>query len=201
MSENNITLNKEQFEQLVKDLNKALKLDDKHRLIAVFKDNESEEIEGWVICEIGVEADYPIISTDELMEIIKKVKEEDEPKVPFELFGYECGEGWWPLIKEAQQAVDEWNKQHQDGLDTWGGEKLEFTQVKEKWGLLNIYLNFYPDKLYDKMMELEKRSAHYCEHCGSQENVTTEWTHNWIMTLCPECRKKELERFENIYKK
>ena len=75
MIEDNTTINKEQFKEVVENLNKSLNLDDKHRLIAIFKDNESEEIEGWVICEKGVDADYPIISTDELVEMINKKNE------------------------------------------------------------------------------------------------------------------------------
>lgn len=44
-------------------------------LLQFFKDNKSEEIEGWVICEKGVDADYSIISTDELVEMINKKNE------------------------------------------------------------------------------------------------------------------------------
>lgn len=121
-------------------------------------------------------------------------------KEPIELFGYECGNGWLPLINEAQILIDKWNQKHQDGFDTWGGEKLRFVQVKEKWGALCIYLNFYPDELVGKMIDLEERSRHICEQCGSTENVTLEKTHGWYMTLCPECRRKEIERFKNIFK-
>lgn len=126
---------------------------------------------------------------------------EKELFTPFELFGYECGPGWLPLVEEAKKLVDEWNENHKNGEDSWGGWKLEFSQVKEKWGALCLYLNFYPDELFDKMRDLEERSRHICEHCGTEENVTLEKTHNWYMTLCPECRKKELERYNNIYKK
>lgn len=119
-------------------------------------------------------------------------------KTPFELFGYECGPGWLPLIEEAKQLVDEWNEKHLDGIDSWGGYKLEFSQVKEKWGELCIYLNFYPDSLFDKMLELSERSHHICEQCGTTEAVTLEKTHGWYMTLCPECRKKEIERYNSL---
>lgn len=123
-----------------------------------------------------------------------------EINTPFELFGYECGPGWLPLIQEAQCLIDEWNEKHQDGFDTWGGYKLEFSQVKEKWGELCIYLNFYPDSLYDKMLELSERSRHICEHCGTEENVTLEKTHGWYMTLCPKCREEEFKRHNSFMK-
>ena len=129
---------------------------------------------------------------------------ENELKEPIELFGIECGEGWLPIIKEAKALVDDWNSKHideQGNFNTWGGEKLEFVQIKEKWGELCLYLNFYPDELFDEIRELERKSLHFCEFCGTDKDVKTEWTHNWIMTLCPECREKELERYKNMFKK
>ena len=33
--------------------------------------------------------------------------------------------------------------------------------------------------------------------CGIDKNVKTEWTNGYVMTLCDECRKKELENLEN----
>lgn len=128
---------------------------------------------------------------------------ENELKEPIELFGYECGDGWLPLINEAKQLIDEWNEQHAvgDETDTWGGEKLEFVQVKEKWGELCIYCNFYPDSLYEKFRELEQKSLHVCEFCGTDKDVKTEKTHGWYMTLCPECRKAEIEKFNKRYEK
>lgn len=113
---------------------------------------------------------------------------------------YECGDGWLPLIEEAEKAIKEWNDSHtvSDTTDTWGGELCKLIQVKEKWGELCLYCNIYPDSLFDKMMELTNRSRHICEECGTTENVTTEWTHGWVFTLCPECRRKEISRFNNL---
>ena len=50
---------------------------------------------------------------------------------------YECGEGWFPLIEEAQAIVDQYNKDHPN-LEY----PIEFTQIKEKWGYLNLYLTY-----------------------------------------------------------
>lgn len=114
-------------------------------------------------------------------------------KEPIELFGYECGEGWWPLVEEAKQMIDEWNESHPDKK-----EELEFTQVKEKFGELTIYLNFYPDNIFKKLMELSERSLKICELCGSTDNVERKQSHGWIYTLCPECRKKEEDRWNKL---
>ena len=123
----------------------------------------------------------------------------NDTKEPFELFGYECGPGWFPIIKEAKQLIDEWNKEHNDGADSWGGEKLKFVQVKEKWGELCLYLNFYPDGIFEKILALQMKSLKYCEQCGSDKDVKTDWTHHWLMTLCPECRWKEEKRWEAFH--
>ena len=40
----------------------------------------------------------------------------------------------------------------------------------------------------------------FCENCGCDKNVKTEWTHGWVMTLCDECRKKEIEEFNKQFK-
>lgn len=113
---------------------------------------------------------------------------------PFELFGYECGPGWYPLIEEAKKIIDDWNKEH--AIEN--GEKLCFSQVKEKFGELTIYLNFYPDDIHKKIIELGAKSLKVCEQCGTENGVTSEWTHGWIFTLCPECRMKEVERWNKL---
>lgn len=63
-----VTLNKEEFEQLIKNLNKRFQLDENHTVVAIFQDNDHDEIIGWCVVEKGVEADYPIYSTVELFE-------------------------------------------------------------------------------------------------------------------------------------
>ena len=123
---------------------------------------------------------------------------ENELKEPIELFGYECGPGWMSLVEKAQEIIDEWNERHPDHQ----GGPLKFSQVKEKWGLLCMYLNFYPnEETEEAIIMLENESKHYCEYCGTDKDVKTERTHGWIMTLCQQCRTKELERYKNMLKK
>lgn len=124
----------------------------------------------------------------------------NELKEPIELFGYECGDGWLPLIEEAKKFIDDWNEKHYDENENHNGEKLAFTQVKEKFGMLTIYCNFYPDNLHEKIFDLEQRSTKICERCGKTDGTTCESSHGWIYTLCPECRKKEIERWNNLRK-
>ena len=107
---------------------------------------------------------------------------------------YECGKGWEPLILQAEAIVEQYNREHTD-LE----QPIEFTQIKEKWGYLNLYLNHYPDGLLDKMLELSTKSKTICENCGKP--AESKYIHGWIYTLCPKCQKKEIERWENIFKK
>lgn len=111
---------------------------------------------------------------------------------------YECGDGWISLIEEAKTIIAKYNqKLKEEDLDT---EPLEFIQIKEKWGGLRIYLNYYVPEIADQIHELESKSLNICEHCGTNKNVKRDWTHGWIMTLCDKCREEELEQFNSRYK-
>lgn len=103
---------------------------------------------------------------------------------------YEFGDGWLPLVEDAKRLVSEYNLKHPELK-----YPVEFTQIKEKWGGLRLYLNYYYPEISDKIDELEEKSFDICEHCGTNKNVKTEWVHGWVMTLCDECRKKEIEKF------
>jgi len=113
-------------------------------------------------------------------------------KEPIELFGYECGKGWFPYIKEAQDLMDEYNKEHPDE------EEVKFTQVKEKFGTLCLYLNRYPDDFSDKIWEIEKKSYDTCEFCGAK-GATNKATHGWYMTLCDKCRQEEIVNYNKRF--
>lgn len=140
---------------------------------------------------------------------MEEVKEAINPlklKEPIELFGYECDHGWYPLIEEAEEWVNDWNLKNcnenvKPSSTTLGWEKLRIVQVKEKFGMLTIYCNFYPDNLHEKLFDLEQRSAKICERCGKTEGTTCKASHGWIYTLCPQCREKEEIRWNKLFRK
>lgn len=111
---------------------------------------------------------------------------------------YECGDGWIPLIEEAKTIIAKYNKKLKN--EHLAGEPLEFVQIKEKWGGLCLYLNYYVPEIADQIHELEGKSLDICEQCGTNKNVKRDWTHGWIMTLCDKCREEELERFNSRFK-
>ena len=60
------------LKDLIDTLESLLNLPENHHLVAVFENNESDEIAGWVVAENGVEADYPVYTSAELLEKFKK---------------------------------------------------------------------------------------------------------------------------------
>ena len=111
---------------------------------------------------------------------------------------YECGKGWLPLIKEAIKIIKKYNKKQKD--EHFAGSLLEIIDIKEKWGGLDISLNYYVPEISQKMNEIRVKSFDICEQCGTNKNVSREWTHGWIMTLCKDCREKEIERYDKLFK-
>ena len=107
---------------------------------------------------------------------------------------YECGDGWRPLINKAKRILRKYNLKHKHNADF---EKLEFVQIKEKFGLLVMYTNYYVPQVERALQQLHYESCRVCEICGSRKNVHIHNVHSWEMTRCPKCLKKE----EEIYKK
>ena len=60
------------LEDFVDTIESILDIPENHQLIPIFENNESNEIIGWVVAEIGVEADYPMYTSEELIEKFKK---------------------------------------------------------------------------------------------------------------------------------
>ncbi len=93
-------------------------------------------------------------------------------------WGFECGDGWFPLIKEVCEKV----------ADIPG---FKFEQVKEKFGRLTIYFSGPEnDKDYDYVNqvvnEAENKSCQVCEVCGAPGKRESHY--GWISTECKTCK-------------
>ena len=60
------------LESFILQLEKRLNIPERHHLVAVFENNESNTIKGWIVIEEGVEADYPVYTIGELFEKFEK---------------------------------------------------------------------------------------------------------------------------------
>lgn len=72
----------------------------------------------------------------------------------------DCGPGWWPLIRECADALQDIDDQYL------------IYQIKEKFGTLRFYFSTSDPSREQQMRrivkEFEKRSASTCEESGSQ---------------------------------
>lgn len=92
--------------------------------------------------------------------------------------GFEVADGWFNLIDELSAKIVEVDP-HAVAL-----------QVKEKFGLLRIYITGN-EAAWNLVHEYENKSSTICEECGTTENVSTEGR-GWIVTLCKKCRAERI---------
>jgi len=85
------------------------------------------------------------------------------------------GKGWEQLIRKVYNA--------KEGL----GIPVGIIQVKEKWGGLRIYADYYVKEIEDVIREVCEQSLSMCETCGSPAGLVKKGT--WYQTLCEEHRE------------
>jgi hypothetical protein len=102
------------------------------------------------------------------------------PRENLMCFGFDCGDGWFTLIRELCQKIV--------ALDP--ESNCIAVQVKEKFGGLRFYVHGATDKIYDLIEEAEEKSFFVCEDCGTTEGVKTKDWRGWILSLCPVCAEK-----------
>jgi ribosomal protein L37AE/L43A len=126
-----------------------------------------------------------------MVEEYKKQKEQERkehperfvPKWPYELFGIECGKGWEHLYQPLIDYVEKYN------IGKEGNDRMEIHQIKEKFGGLRFYTNFYTDELRDMIRKAEVESFHTCEVCGKHIDEPINENY-WIYAECKDCHEK-----------
>ena len=93
-------------------------------------------------------------------------------------YGIECNNGWHDLLNDLCEQIVKLNPP----------EDFCFVQIKQKFGLLRIYVDNSNEEINNLINAVELKSAKICEHCGSDQHVTSEGS--WIKTLCHDCRGK-----------
>lgn len=81
------------------------------------------------------------------------------------------------MCKEIKEALLKVNKL----------EEYRITQIKEKYGTLRWYSNFYTDEIDQIIRKYEKKSETTCILCGKE---ATHITLGWISPFCIDCLKE-----------
>lgn len=107
-----------------------------------------------------------------------------DPRNTLMCFGFECSDGWEPLIRELSAKLEALIGQLPEG------ERAQYNaiQVKEKFGGLRFYLSRGTDEMFDLTNEAESASYKVCEGCGAPG---TRRTGGWIRVLCDACESKK----------
>lgn len=99
------------------------------------------------------------------------------PKDPLMCFGFECGDGWFSILKKLCGE-----------LKALKLKNFTVIQVKEKYGTLRFYHNGpsgsekLQDKVYKLIDDATAKSARTCEMCGKQGQRGEAL--NWVCTCC-----------------
>lgn len=114
-------------------------------------------------------------------------------------FGLEVGKGWYPLIEELSEKLNELylkekekveiNKQAKALLQDEEVFYFNVFQVKEKFGTLRFYVDGGTDEMHKLINEYEVKTEITCEMCGAPGERTT--TNGWVKTLCNTCKDEE----------
>lgn len=113
------------------------------------------------------------------MKIRKIIKPDGTLRTNLMSFGFDCGRGWYPLIEETLDKIEALLPEDSD---------FEILQVKEKWGMLEIYTNWSTDEIDDIITSAREKSIKICEACGAPGNLMV--NNGWYVTLCAECDEK-----------
>lgn len=107
---------------------------------------------------------------------------------------YDCiPEGW--RIAFGKQLSKELKKQLKKDNYLY---KFRFTDIKEKWGRLDIFTNGCSEECWNLLWKYEKLSEKYCIYCGK---LVTHKTPRYILYVCENCCKLEMgEDNVNDYK-
>lgn len=70
--------------------------------------------------------------------------------------------------------------------------KWRITDIKEKWGRLQLYCNYGSKELYQIIHKYERLSWDYCIRCGKPSEVIST---GWISPYCKDCAEKNYLKY------
>jgi len=124
---------------------------------------------------------------------------------PIEGFGIECGDGWFDIIAECAGKIEEYNNSLKPKnilhilwikfadrflskifwkyqIPFFPSAPVRAVQIKEKYGLLNIYLDNYIEVADDATDKAYQKSETICEVCGKPGKMRED--RGWYFTAC-----------------
>ncbi len=124
------------------------------------------------------------IREKQLIEIYPDLFSGIDKRYPIIAFGFECGNGWFELLRELITSLKYLDIQTRDYGDG-EGIAIKVEQIKEKYGTLRFYTNFTTDEIDVLVLKAENLSEVTCEGCGSPGILRN--INNWLRVSCDRC--------------
>lgn len=102
-------------------------------------------------------------------------------------WGFECGDGWYKLIKEAADKLEPLVKQYASDHPL-NPSQPRASQVKEKFGTLRFYMSCSTEQMEKIIEKAERKSAVTCEQCGKRGKLRGR---GWLYTACAKHTREE----------
>lgn len=90
---------------------------------------------------------------------------DSELETYFDLFGFECGEYWFPILQPVFDYIDTYNDNPKNK------EKIIVQRVSSVDKHVDIQLNFKPHSLESIIDDVVEQTSHVCEFCGGSNTV------------------------------
>ena len=102
------------------------------------------------------------------------------PSLYREGFLFECGPGWFNLIKDLSLKIEKIIQENDDKSEMFA------VQVKEKYGTLRFYMSSETERIIELIQEAETASSQICEVCGEVGKIRGV---RWFEVRCDKCYK------------
>lgn len=99
--------------------------------------------------------------------------------------GFECGDGWYDLIKELSVSLYPLVEKCRKIPNPYDSYPCA-VQVKEKFGCLRFYMNVCSEEIYALIDEAETGSQFICESCGNPGSI--DYKQQWYKCRCEQHR-------------
>jgi hypothetical protein len=98
--------------------------------------------------------------------------------------GFAIADGWEQLVRQLLAEIEHERLQ----MPPEQAAKVRLSCVKEKWGLLRVYVTHKSAAIQAACDRFEEMSFGVCEQCGATGGDVYPAGGGWVRTLCPTCR-------------